>query len=340
MSTASPAIDEGNLLSHLDRAGLLPGGVARTRVESAGEGNINFVWRVRLADGGSLVVKHARPTLARFPQYTAPVARLAFEHRYTATVSEIVAPADLLPPRIVHFDPELHLLVMEDLGSGPDLGQALAAGTIPSAGLDELGRFLAQVHRGSAARAAQLAPSFANTEMQRLHGEHIFTLPYEGEGFPVEAAVRASANRALDASVRARIRALRARYYESRDALVHADVQTSNLLLRSGRLRLLDAEIAHLGDPAFDVGTTLAHLHVHQAIRPQRTELRAASETFLEAYAKAGGGADVRARAHAYAGVEMLRRTLGAARFGGVPDAAAAARIVADGASLVREARL
>ncbi len=337
MSAVSAAIDADNLLSHLDRAGLLPGGIERARVETAGEGNINFVWRVRLADGGSCVVKHARPTLARFPQYTAPVDRLTFEHRYTTTVSELVAPAERLPPRILHFDAELHLLVMEDLDTGPHLGQALAAGAIPSAGLSELGRFLAQVHRGS---GAQLAPSFANAEMQRLHGEHIFTLPYEGEGFPVEPAVRASADRALDPGVRARIRALRARYYESRDALVHADVQTSNLLLRSGRLRLLDAEIAHVGDPAFDVGTALAHVLVHQAIRPQRTDLSAAAEAFLDAYAKAGGEADVRARAHAYAGVEMLRRTLGAARFDGVPDAAAAARIVDHGASLLREARV
>lgn len=330
-------IDEDNLIAQLERAGV-PGVWADARVERAGEGNINFVRRVRLADGRSFVVKHARPTLERFPQYTAPVARLLFEQRYVFTVSELVAPDDLLPPRILHFDAERHVLVMEDLGSGPDLGQALGAGAPPIGGLSELGRFLAQVHVRSRPRAAALAPGFENAEMQRLHGEHIFTLPYEDEAFPVEPAVRASADRALDPDVRERIRALRARYYESREALVHADVQTTNLLLRDGRLRLLDAEIAHVGDPAFDLGTALAHVHVHLAIRPERTELRAAADALLDGYAKGGGDAAVQARAHAYAGVEMLRRTLGAARFSAVPDASAAARIVEHGAALVREA--
>jgi 5-methylthioribose kinase len=335
-----PRIDDTNLREILEHRGLLSGGRDAARIESAGSGNINFVRRVRLADGTSFVVKHARPTLERFPQYAAPVERLLFEHRYVERVKELLGRESLLP-RILHFDETLPLLVLEDLGPGPDLDSALAAGAVPLDALRELGGFLASVHVASAPRAAELVLLFENMGMQALHGEHIFALPYQPNDFPLDPAIRQAADRILrHAGLHERIAKLRALYYEERRALVHADVQSSNLLLRGGRLRLLDAEIAHFGDPAFDLGTALAHVWVHAAIDPERSDVRAAADALLESYAKAGGSDEALARAPAHAGVEMLRRTIGAARFARGTDPAAAERILAYGARLVSNARI
>ena len=52
-------------------------------VEQAGEGNINWVRRARVTRGPgagrSWVVKQARPTLERFPEYPAPIERAVRE---------------------------------------------------------------------------------------------------------------------------------------------------------------------------------------------------------------------------------------------------------------------
>jgi 5-methylthioribose kinase len=163
--------------------------------------------------------------------------------------------------------------------------------------------------------------------MRELHGEHIFTLPFEPNDFPIPAEVRTAAEALVRPCHRERIRALRRSYYQSGAALVHADVQPTNILLVVDSPKLLDAEIAHVGDPAFDVGTALAHLHFHLARRPDDAAVKRAVYRLLEAYEAAGGYKEDVQRAYGYAGVEMLRRTIGAARVRAVqkPDDAIAA---------------
>jgi 5-methylthioribose kinase len=46
----------------------------------------------------------------------------------------------------------------------------------------------------------------------------------------------------------------------TRQALVHGDYSPKNVLIHNERLILLDFEVIHWGDPAFDVGFALAHL--------------------------------------------------------------------------------
>jgi aminoglycoside phosphotransferase (APT) family kinase protein len=42
--------------------------------------------------------------------------------------------------------------------------------------------------------------------------------------------------------------------------LVHGDYSPKNILVHQGRLILLDHEVLHFGDPAFDLGFSLTHL--------------------------------------------------------------------------------
>jgi thiamine kinase-like enzyme len=45
----------------------------------------------------------------------------------------------------------------------------------------------------------------------------------------------------------------------TRLALVHGDYSPKNILVHQGRLILLDHEVVHFGDPAFDLGFSLTH---------------------------------------------------------------------------------
>ncbi len=307
-------LDDSNLADYLRRVGLLQH-TERARVEPAGDGNINFVRRVRGAEGRSWVVKQARPQLERFPEYRVSTERIVFEHRYGEVVAELAPDAAGLLPRTLHFDAEARILVMEDLGDAPCLGDELLAGRVEPAVLQQLGRFLGRVHGVTAPHAGALAPRFANDEMRQLHGEHIFSLPFAPNNFPIPQELRALGRKLLEESGGLeRIHALRERYYQTAEALVHADVQGSNLLIDGNLPRLVDAEIAHVGDPAFDLGTALAHIHFHIAREPDQPAYRQAREALLRGYEEGGGEGDCQYRAAGYAGVEMLRRTLGAAR--------------------------
>jgi 5-methylthioribose kinase len=309
-------LDPENLGKYLERRGLIPS-EAEPSCEPAGEGNINWVRRARLRDGASFVVKQARPALERFPEYEVTTERIVFEARYY----EIVRPYDEqgVCPAVLDFDATDRVLVLEDLGPAPRLDHTLETGRDPAvarAAGQTLGRFLGAVHAATAGRAG-LSGRFANDDMRKLHGDHIFHLPFRENDFAVAPAIRERAEALWrdEKTVALADEAYRD-YLSPEGALVHADVQGGNVLLANGRTRLLDAEIAHVGDEAFDVGILIAHLVVAAAARSEQAALRDAVATTLEAYTDARGGrhAAAHGRVFRHAGIELVRRTLGAAR--------------------------
>jgi 5-methylthioribose kinase len=335
-------LTDSNVAGHLRSLGLL-GADQEAAVEPAGDGNINWVRRLRLRPcGESMVVKQARPALERFPQYQASTERIVFEARYYESVAG-QDPGSICP-RVIFFDAEARLLVLEDLGDAERLDHALARGEAVGTAAAALGAFLGRVHAAISTNVDEtLASRFANDEMRRLHGDHIFRLPFaEGsaQDFGLTPAVAARAGRAqADRALVAAAAAAYARYLEPHGALVHGDVQAGNVLLAARGPVLLDAEIAHVGDPAFDVGTLLAHLllpAVAEGAAARRPA--AAADAVWAAYVEAHGVTHPGFRDCArYAGLEMMRRTIGAARVSAVAQDEAALRVIDAAERLIRK---
>ncbi|MGI9591526.1 MAG: hypothetical protein ACR2P8_09165 [Myxococcota bacterium] len=328
------ALTAGNLPDYLKNKGFLTLDEP-VSVEKVGDGNINWVRRVR-AGAESWVVKQARPALERFPEYRASTERIVFEARFYQTV----APFDdaQVCPRVVRFDPEQRVLVLEDLGDVERLDAALARGAEVLAAATRLARLLGTVHRGSADGA--LAEQFANDEMRRLHGDHIFHLPYRDNDFPLSTRVAArAAELRADTALVATIDAAYARYLEPRGCLLHGDVQPANVLLPAAGPKLLDAEIAHVGDPAFDVGQLLGHLLLPAAARGEPAAAGPALAATWQAYAVAWDGAPPfpLGEAARYGGIELLRRTIGAARVPAVASDEASLAVIDAGLAWIRE---
>ncbi len=298
-------------------------------MEKAGDGNINWVRRARTPTR-SWVVKQARPALERFPEYRVSTHRILVEARYYETVAAFDGAG--VCPRVLAFDPEARVLVLEDLGDVERLDGALACGADATPAARRVAAFLGAVHACS--RGLDLAERFRNDEMQRLHGDHVFHLPYRENNLPLSPARRARAEAIRrDRALVERIDAAYARYLEPRGVLVHGDVQAGNVLLAPRGAVLLDAEIAHLGDPAFDVGVFLAHL-LGPGLARGATDL-AALETAWRAYADAAGEAAPPFRdAARIAGIELLRRAIGAAGAAWSESDAAVERVIDAGVSL------
>ena len=217
-------------------------------------------------------------------------------------------------PRVHAFDADARVLILEDLGGAERMDHALARGAELDGAAACLGAFLGRVHAGT--RDAALANAFANDEMRRLHGEHIFVLPLRANDFPLAAGLLPRARALREDAELVRIAdAAYARYLEPEGALVHGDVQAGNVLLAPSGPKLLDAEIAHVGDPAFDLGTLVAHLVLPAAAEGRLGSALPAVDAAIRAYRGAhGAGAPPLADSLRYAGLELLRRTIGAAR--------------------------
>lgn len=309
----SRILDETNLPEWLSERGLVPAG-AKVTITPAGDGNINWVQRVARADGASLIVKQARPSLEKFPEYEADTRRIVTEFDWL----EVAGPLDTgaVCPRVLYFDEEDRVLVLEDLGEAERLDSALRGNAPLATELAGVGALLGRVHRATWEDSA-MARRFPATDMRDLHFAHIYDLPFEKNDFPLSPVVAERAQQLRDGTeVLEKIAAAREDAHANAHCVQHADPQPGNILLTATGPKLLDAEIAHFGDPAFDPGNLLGHLGL-ASLPGHRVELlRARASAWWDSYREAVGAerAPCFPGVVAHAAVEMLRRTIGAAR--------------------------
>ncbi|HEY2589246.1 MAG TPA: phosphotransferase, partial [Tepidisphaeraceae bacterium] len=77
----------------------------------------------------------------------------------------------------------------------------------------------------------------------------------------------------------------------TRFTLVHGDFSPKNVLVRGDRLILIDHEVIHFGDGAFDLGFGLTHLlSKANHLRDRRGDFASAAKTFWLTYRRAIGG--------------------------------------------------
>ena len=96
----------------------------------------------------------------------------------------------------------------------------------------------------------------------------------------------AAANPEVAEAVHAEVERLLA----TRQALVLGDWSPKNLLVYPDNVLALDFEVAHRGDPAFDVAFMLSHLVMKSVHLPQHaSRLRRAADAFLAGYGHPSG---------------------------------------------------
>lgn len=231
-----PAEVRGSLV----RIGLVRAGEAVAAVRLTG-GVASDIWKVT-AGGRTFCVKRAMAKLAVRDDWFAPVERNRYERLWYETAGERVPG---LAPKVIAHDNAAMLFAMEYLDPATHrLWKAdLLAGRIDAAFADTVGAKLAAVHAATAGDAdiAAAFPTGAFFEALRLE-------PY----------LRTTGRRHPDLAER--LNALADRTAATNMALVHGDASPKNIMAGPAGPKLLDAECAWYGDPAFDLAFCLNHL--------------------------------------------------------------------------------
>jgi 5-methylthioribose kinase len=176
----------------------------------------------------------------------------------------------------------------------------LLSGRLEEDHVHQFGQWLGTVHRHSWLRRDELAPAFDDRSFfESLRVEPYYQ--YTATRVPVAAAFLED----LIAVTRTR-----------RLALVHGDYSPKNVLVHAGRLVVLDYEVVHWGDPAFDVGFGLTHLlsKAHH-VRGHRADFARAASNFFRVYVETLGDVpwadDIEPHAVAHALGCLLARSQG-----------------------------
>lgn len=218
--------------------------VGQARVSTLTGGVSNRTVLVEPFDGTApFVLKQALDKLRVQAEWHADPDRIHVEARALDWIGRLCGP-DVVPRRLFE-DRRYHLLAMTAVPRPHrTLKEVLLAGEIDHGLLTELAVILGTLHRTSTRRVSELAQDFAD----RRFFETLRLDPYYGYTAEQVPAARSS------------LHDLQADTRSVTVALVHGDYSPKNILVHNDRLVLIDHEVAHLGDPAFDVGFSLTHL--------------------------------------------------------------------------------
>lgn len=222
-----------------------------------------------------LVLKQSLPRLRVADDWRAPRERVLTEAAALAWAS---AATPGMTPEVVDVDSEHMTVTMTGAPSAwHDWKQSLLHGRVDTAVAGSLGRVLASWHRttnggeGLPRELAQDATAFEALRLAPYHATVAQRLPEHADA----------------------VLAVARRIRETRTCLVHGDFSPKNILVGDGRHWVIDFEVAHLGDPVFDVAFLLSHLALKAIHRPDRdSAYDAAARAFLRAYRGAAASLD------------------------------------------------
>jgi 5-methylthioribose kinase len=230
-------------------------------IEKPGEGNMNFVRRVR-TDKKSFIVKQCRPWVEKYPEIKAPVERLKTEKTYYEYISTISF-FSRFTPQIISYDPDNLTLILEDLGEGSDFTMLYKRGSeIKEPELEALMKYLSHLHHTNWGKSDNLFPS--NLALRQLNHEHIFYYPYlPDNGFDLDTVQ--SGLQALSLPVKQNeqlkksISDLGEKYLSPGPVLIHGDYYPGSWLQINGEIKIIDPEFAFFGFAEFDLSIMTAH---------------------------------------------------------------------------------
>lgn len=212
------------------RATVLTGGVSNRTV------------LVEFEDGRGWVLKQPLERLRVEAEWLSGVERVHHEALGLRWLARLTPPGSV--PGFVFEDHEQHILAMEAVPQPHENWKTrLLAGRLDVAHVDQFARLLASIHTGGFEHREEIAQEFDD----RTFFENLRLQPYYGyaaERVPEAAEFLSD----LIATTRSR-----------RLTLVHGDYSPKNVLVSGNRLVLLDHEVIHFGDPAFDLGFSLCH---------------------------------------------------------------------------------
>ncbi|VTM53125.1 5-methylthioribose kinase [Klebsiella pneumoniae] len=252
--------------------------------QEVGDGNLNLVFKVFDRQGVSrAIVKQALPYVRCVGEswpLTLDRARLEaqtliahYQHSPQHTV------------KIHHFDPELAVMVMEDLSDHRIWRGELIAKRLLSPGGPPAWRLSGAVlftpaistsiptrkrrrWRSLLTRRCARSPRICSLTT-RIRSTSAITTRRSWR--PDVAALRD------DAQLKLAVAALKHRFFAHAEALLHGDIHSGSIFVAEGSLKAIDAEFGYFGPIGFDIGTAIGNLLLNYCGLPGQLGIRDAA---------------------------------------------------------------
>ncbi|MEQ9888907.1 S-methyl-5-thioribose kinase [Pectobacterium zantedeschiae] len=247
------------------------GGVSQPQTlvaaEEIGDGNLNLVFKIKDETGISrVIVKQALPYVRCVGEswpLTLDRARIEAE---TLLTHARFCPQHTVT--VLHHDPELAVMVQEDLSDHRIWRSELVKGADYPQAAAQLGEYLAQTlfhtsdfYQHPHVKKAAVS-QFTNPELCEITEDLFFTDPYiDHERNQFDAALTPDVLALRDdRALKLAVAGLKHRFLSKAEALLHGDIHSGSIFVTEGRLKAIDAEFGFYGPMGFDVGTAIGNL--------------------------------------------------------------------------------
>ena len=235
--------------------------------EEIGDGNINYVFRIKdLASGKSLIVKHAENELRIYKARFVGTDRnrieyevLEFQHR--------LAPEYI--PELYLYDEENKNIFMEDMQGYENMRYELCEHKIFVNAAEHVADFCARVLINTtdmvigAMEKKELVKRYINVYPCEITERHVLTEPYQD----LEENGVCPANDVFmrkmvyeNDELKARVGILKDRFQTKAQALIHGDLHTGSIFVTPEKTCILDPEFAFYGPIGYDTGNFIANM--------------------------------------------------------------------------------
>ncbi|CAG8641091.1 5813_t:CDS:2, partial [Racocetra fulgida] len=248
-------------------------------------GEINYVYRVsfdqpieEFASARSVVIKISLGTLASHPEVKFGLERQMIEARAMALLAPTSTGLPLpisfpnpyphvMTPSLYHYSPQNNILIMQDMGSHPDLQQFLldrATTSQDACALGELlGSYLSQFHTFTKDNITMLTPYFINNAVRTLLQDVFYSAV-----IPVISLTTLPASQIAQLAEKARLFGTQGTLDQTSSTVTEVvkmgDLWPGAILIPQSRkeLVILDWEFCDIGNPAIEVGHFVTFLYL------------------------------------------------------------------------------
>jgi len=263
-------------------------GTQTLEVREIGDGNINYVFRVRdPGSGASVIIKHADMGTRSGSR------RLGFDrNRIEAEILKMestLAPG--LVPEVYVYDPVMACLVMEDLSDHRILRYELIEHKIFPRLAEDISDFIVKTVVPTLdmvmdpVRKKELVIRYTNPPLCAITEQLVYTEPYTNQPgrtkvFPPNAAFM-EAELFNDPELSLEVAKLKYAFMNDAQALIHGDLHTGSVFVTPSSTRMIDPEFAYFGPIGYDLGNIIGNYCFAWANALVTMEEGAAREDYL-----------------------------------------------------------
>ncbi|MCJ8269133.1 MAG: S-methyl-5-thioribose kinase, partial [Psychrosphaera sp.] len=239
-------------------------------VEEIGDGNVNFVYRIKDNNSGqSVILKQAVPYL-RCVGESWPLSR----HRMNIEIMALETAKKYSPthvPNIYYSSTEQSVVIMQDLADHAILRSQIIKGTRFPDFANHISTYMADTLFGTSdlhmtsEDKKQCVVKFTNTDLCKLTEDFVFTHPYENN---VTNSYNPKLPQAVidkvqkDRAVKVAVSQMRHKFMNNAQALIHGDLHIGSIMTNQTQTYVIDPEFAFYGPMGFDVGAVIGNLYM------------------------------------------------------------------------------